>query len=74
MVGLPSHPYFSFVDILLALSFLFHPIWTSYGLDKVNDERSCKYLSMLREYAIINSNMWIFCIALDLLWLVRRSG
>ena len=60
----------SVADVLIALSFLLTPVWKTIGINHENDENSCKWLSFIRQYLIMVSQLWILCIALDLRSLV----
>ncbi|KAF0710191.1 Aste57867_5642 [Aphanomyces stellatus] len=60
----------SIMDLLLAISFLLQPVWNSHHLG-AELGMNCKYVSALREYFIMTSVTYEFCMALDLFSLLN---
>ncbi|OQR99385.1 phosphatidylinositol-4-phosphate-5-kinase (PIPK-D6/GPCR-PIPK) [Achlya hypogyna] len=57
-------------DLLLALTFILEPAWNHAG-GGVESGMSCAWLSTVREYFIMTSTCWEFCMALDLFSLLN---
>ncbi|RHY29308.1 hypothetical protein DYB32_005242 [Aphanomyces invadans] len=55
----------SIMDLLLALSFLLQPAWNNWN-EGSEVGTSCQYVSAIREYFIMTSAAWEFCMAIDL--------
>ncbi|ETV81086.1 hypothetical protein, variant [Aphanomyces astaci] len=60
----------SVMDLLLALSFLLQPAWNNWH-EGSELGMSCQYVSAVREYFIMTSVAWEFCMAVDLFSLLN---
>ncbi|ETV95711.1 hypothetical protein, variant 1 [Aphanomyces invadans] len=60
----------SIMDLLLALSFLLQPAWNNWN-EGSEVGTSCQYVSAIREYFIMTSAAWEFCMAIDLFSLLN---
>ncbi|CAI5719794.1 unnamed protein product [Hyaloperonospora brassicae] len=56
------------IDMCLALRFLLDPLLLEMGLYRVNDERSCAYLSGMTQFLYLSSECWYFAQIVDMYW------
>uniref|UniRef100_M4B7W2 PIPK domain-containing protein n=1 Tax=Hyaloperonospora arabidopsidis (strain Emoy2) TaxID=559515 RepID=M4B7W2_HYAAE len=56
------------IDMCLALRFLLDPLLLEMGLYRVNDERSCAYLSGVTQFLYLSSDCWYFAQIVDMYW------
>ncbi|OQS03813.1 phosphatidylinositol-4-phosphate-5-kinase (PIPK-D6/GPCR-PIPK) [Thraustotheca clavata] len=57
-------------DLMLALSFVLEPVWNLVG-GGIQPDMSCQWLATIREYFIMTSVCWEFCMAIDLFLLLN---
>ncbi|CAK4081343.1 unnamed protein product [Aphanomyces euteiches] len=60
----------SIMDLLLAISFLLEPLWNDWTIGSELNT-SCQFISAAREYCIMTSVTWEFCMAIDLFALLN---